>query len=102
MKYVQPMSLPPTDDDREFEHSPLSGTFSRDGGKVDVEIYRYAGTQEPWRLEVIDLSSGRCTAWLATFATDQEASTPSLQWSKRTAWHRSPRRRAPHPTNLAP
>ncbi|GAB6972182.1 hypothetical protein PQI07_10910 [Methylobacterium sp. 092160098-2] len=73
MKYVQPMSLPPTDDDREFEHSPLSGTFSRDGGKVDVEIYRYAGTQEPWRLEVIDLSSGRCTAWLATFATDQEA-----------------------------
>lgn len=61
------------DDDRDFEHSPLSGTFSRDGESVDVEIYRYAGTQDPWQLVVIDLSSGRCTAWQKTFATDQEA-----------------------------
>ncbi|MEE7448656.1 hypothetical protein MRF4_13030 [Methylobacterium radiotolerans] len=61
------------DEDREFEHSPLSGSFSRDGKKVDVEIYRYAGTRDPWRLVVIDLSSGACTAWTKTFATDQEA-----------------------------
>jgi hypothetical protein len=61
------------DDDREFEHSPLSGTFSCDGEAVDVEIYRYAGTQDPWQLAVIDLSSGRCTAWQETFATDREA-----------------------------
>jgi hypothetical protein len=61
------------DDDRDFEHSPLSGTFSRDGESVDVEIHRYAGTQDPWQLVVIDLSSGRCTAWQETFATDQEA-----------------------------
>jgi hypothetical protein len=61
------------DDDRDFEHSPLSGSFSRDGETVDVEIYRYAGTQDPWQLVVIDLSSGGCTAWKEAFATDQEA-----------------------------
>ena len=61
------------DEDREFEHSPLSGTFSRDGESVDVEIYRYAGTQDPWQLIVIDLSSGGCAAWPETFATDQDA-----------------------------
>ena len=67
------MSQPPIDDDRDFEHSPLSGTFSRDGEQVDVEIYRYAGTQDPWQLVVVDLSSGHPTAWAETFATDQEA-----------------------------
>ena len=67
------MNLPPMDDDRDFEHSPLSGSFSRDGETVDVEIYRYAGTQDPWQLVVVDLSSGRPTAWAQTFATDQEA-----------------------------
>lgn len=60
-------------DKRELEHSPLSGSFSRDGETVDVEIYRYAGTQDPWRLVVVDLSSGRPTAWAETFATDHEA-----------------------------
>ena len=42
-------------------------------GRRDVEIYRYAGTQGPWRLVVVDLSSGRPTAWPETFATDQDA-----------------------------
>jgi hypothetical protein len=60
-------------DDHEYEHSPLSGTFSRDGESVSVEIYRYAGTQDPWRLGVIDLSSGGSTVWQETYATDQEA-----------------------------
>ena len=61
------------DEDHEFEHSPLSGTFRCDGEAVDVEIYRYASTQDPWQLVVIDLSSGGCIAWANTFATDQEA-----------------------------
>lgn len=61
------------DEDREFEHALLSGTFSCDGEAVDVEIYRYAGTQDPWQLVVVDLSSGGCTAWESTFATDQDA-----------------------------
>lgn len=60
-------------DDHEYEHSPLSGTFRRDGEAVDVEIYRYAGTQDPWQLAVIDLSSGGSTLWQETYATDQEA-----------------------------
>jgi len=57
-------------EDRDFEHSPLSGSFSRDGETVDVD--RYAGTQDPWQLVVIDLLPGGCTAWTETFATDQE------------------------------
>jgi len=60
-------------EDREFEHSPLSGSFSRDGSIVDVEIYRYADAQASWQLVVIDLSSTGCTAWQQTFATDGEA-----------------------------
>ena len=67
------MSQLPKEEDRDFEHSPLSGTFSRDGEQVDVEIYRYAGTQDPWQLVVVDLSSGRPTAWAETFTTDREA-----------------------------
>lgn len=31
------------DEDHGFEHSPLSGSSSRDSETVDVEIYRYAG-----------------------------------------------------------
>ncbi|MBP1180955.1 hypothetical protein [Methylobacterium sp. PvR107] len=61
------------DEDRDFEHSPLSGSFSRDGETVDVEVYRYAGTQDPWQLVVIHPSSGGCTAGKETIATDQEA-----------------------------
>ena len=60
-------------EDRDFEHSPLSGTFIRDGEQVDVEIYRYAGRQDPWQLVVVDLSSGRPTGWAETFSTDEEA-----------------------------
>jgi hypothetical protein len=61
------------EEDHDFEHSPLFGSFSRDSETVDVEIYCYAGTQEPWQLVVIDLSSGGCTAWMEALATDQEA-----------------------------
>ena len=61
------------DEDRDFEHSPLSGSFTRNGESVDVEIFRYAGTKDPWHLAVIGLSSSGCTAWNETFATDQEA-----------------------------
>ena len=35
------------DEDREFEHSGMSGSFTRGGETVDVEIYRFAGTQDP-------------------------------------------------------
>ncbi|WP_267424322.1 hypothetical protein [Methylobacterium sp. GC_Met_2] len=60
------------DDDCEFEHSGLSGYFSRDGIRVEVEIYRTAGTQELWRLEVVDQNGG-CTRWHERFATELDA-----------------------------
>lgn len=60
------------EDDCDFDHSPLSGRFTRDGITVEVEVYRSAGTQEPWRLEVVDQNGG-CTRWQSVFATEQEA-----------------------------
>jgi hypothetical protein len=60
------------DEDREFEHSPLSGSFTRDGETVDVEIYRFAGTQDPWQLAVAHMSSGS-TEWQQRFATEEDA-----------------------------
>ncbi len=65
--------IPTSDfDDCDFDHSPLSGEFTRDGVTVEVEIYRTVGSQEPWRLEVVSISGG-CTWWHQRFATEQEA-----------------------------
>ena len=49
------------DDDREFEHSSLSGAFARDGETVEVEIYRFEGETGRWRMEVVHLSG--CVRW---------------------------------------
>ncbi|MDP4006498.1 hypothetical protein [Methylobacterium sp. NEAU K] len=60
-------------EEREFEHSRLSGPFTLDGETfVDVEIYRYAETQDRWRLEVVHLTGG-CRKWPQTFATEADA-----------------------------
>ncbi|MGU3467615.1 hypothetical protein ACLBXO_22465 [Methylobacterium sp. C33D] len=59
------------DEDYDFESSPLSGLFTRDGHEVEVEIFRFAGTQDRWRMEVIHFSG--CTRWHDTFATDADA-----------------------------
>jgi len=60
------------DEDRDFEHSVLSGSFTRDGETVDVEIYRFAGTQDPWQLAVVHMSSG-ATERRERLATEQDA-----------------------------
>ncbi|MCJ2136043.1 hypothetical protein MKK69_18640 [Methylobacterium sp. J-026] len=60
-----------SEEDVEFEHSPLSGPITRDGETVEVEIYRFPGTPECWRMEVVHLSG--CTRWDTTFATDADA-----------------------------
>ena len=65
------MITTPDFDDCEFDHSPLSGEFTRDGVTVEVD-YRTLGSQEPWRLEVVSISGG-CTRWHQRFATEQEA-----------------------------
>ncbi|MDN3574852.1 hypothetical protein [Methylobacterium longum] len=59
-------------EDRELEHSSLSGRFTRDGVTVDVKIYRFAGTDDPWQLEVVD-QEGSSTAWDKPFPTPQDA-----------------------------
>lgn len=60
------------DDDLEIEYSPLCGDVARDGVTVRVEIYRLAGREEGWSLEVVD-QEGASTVWDGLFATDQEA-----------------------------
>jgi hypothetical protein len=40
-------------EDRELEFSPLSGRLTRDGVTVDVKIYRFNGTNDPWQLEPV-------------------------------------------------
>lgn len=60
------------EDDCDFDHSQLSGQFKRNGITVEVEIYRIAGTNDPWRLEVVH-EHGGCTRWYTHFATEREA-----------------------------
>jgi hypothetical protein len=66
------MGLVVDDEDRDFEHSALSGPFTHDGETVDVEIYRFAGTQDPWQLTVVHMSSG-ATEWRERFGTELDA-----------------------------
>lgn len=58
--------------DRELEHSPLSGLFTREGITVEVQIYRFAGSSYAWALEVVDQEGG-LTVWTESFFTDQAA-----------------------------
>ena len=59
------------EEDCDFEHSPLSGPVTRDGKTVEVEIYRFPGTPECWRMEVVHTSG--CIRWDTTFPTDADA-----------------------------
>jgi hypothetical protein len=58
--------------ERELESSPLGGRVTRDGCTVQVHIYRFAGTDGEWTLEVVDHDDGH-TVWEETFMDDQEA-----------------------------
>ena len=60
------------DDDVELEYSPLCGEVTRDGLTVNVQIYRVAGDNEGWSLEVVD-HKGDSTVWSDLFATDRDA-----------------------------
>ena len=59
-------------DDGEIEFSPLCGSVTRDGITLIVQIYRMAGLEGEWSLEVIDQEGGS-TVWSSTFSSDQEA-----------------------------
>ena len=54
------------------EHSELAGEFTHDGVTVLVDIFRPAGTQGDWTLEVITEDED-LTTWEEPFATDREA-----------------------------
>jgi hypothetical protein len=59
-------------EDREIEYSPLSGRVTRDGVTVDVKVYRFAGTNDPWQLEVVDHEGGS-TVWDDPLPTARDA-----------------------------
>lgn len=55
-----------------IEHSEFSGEFEDDGITVLVDIYRSAGTQQDWKLEVIS-ENDLVTTWDEPFANDKDA-----------------------------
>lgn len=59
-------------DEPEMERSELAGEFTEDDVTVLVDIYRPAGTQNDWILEVIT-EEDDLTSWEEPFATDREA-----------------------------
>jgi hypothetical protein len=60
------------DNDPEIESSPLSRSVTHDDIVVRVEIYREAGSDDGWLLEVVN-QKGTSTVWDDLFATDVEA-----------------------------
>lgn len=64
--------MAPSIPDRQLELSPLSGRVTRHGVTVQVHIYRFAGTDDRWTLEVVDHEDGS-TVWEGEFATDVDA-----------------------------
>jgi hypothetical protein len=54
------------------EHSELSGEFTEDGVTVLVDIFRPAGTNSDWRMEVITPEED-LIEWEEPFVTDREA-----------------------------
>ncbi len=66
------------EDDCDFEHSQLSGRFTYGKITVEVEIYRNAGTNDPWKLEIIN-ENGECIRWYNCFDTENDAYQASLQ-----------------------
>ena len=55
-----------------MEFSHLTGRATQAGVTVTVKVYRFAGTQDPWTLEVVD-QTGWSTVWAETFASDEDA-----------------------------
>lgn len=56
----------------EFEFSPLSGAFTKNGITVVIEIFHPKGESDGWFLEVVTGEESG-VAWDEPFATDREA-----------------------------
>lgn len=57
---------------QKLEHSELAGEFTEDGVTVLVDIFRPAGTNNDWVLEVVT-EEDDVTTWEESFATDRDA-----------------------------
>ena len=66
------------DDDPEIEESPLCERVTRDSVTVRVKIYRLAGSDGGWSLEVVDREGGS-TVWDGTFSSDKDAYAEFLE-----------------------
>ena len=60
------------DNDPRIESSPLCRSVTHDDIAVRVKIYRLAGNDDGWSLEVVN-HEGTSTVWDDLFATDLEA-----------------------------
>ncbi|ASY56370.1 hypothetical protein [Sinorhizobium sp. CCBAU 05631] len=54
------------------EHSELSGEFTEDGVTVLVDIFRPAGTNNDWKMEIVTQAED-LIEWEEPFATDRDA-----------------------------
>ncbi|WEX74321.1 hypothetical protein PYH37_001726 [Sinorhizobium numidicum] len=61
-----------SESDQQFEFSEFSGEFVDDDVIVHLRIYRPAGTNSDWILEVLD-QEGNTTIWNDPFDTDRDA-----------------------------
>ncbi|MBB3354352.1 MULTISPECIES: hypothetical protein [Rhizobium] len=57
---------------QKLEHSELAGEFTEDGVTVLVDIFRAAGSNEDWTMEVVTQAED-LIQWDEPFATDREA-----------------------------
>lgn len=57
---------------QKLEHSDFAGEFTDDGVTVLVDIFRPAGSEGGWTMEVIDQDEG-LTVWEEPFPTDKDA-----------------------------
>ncbi|EPE95515.1 MULTISPECIES: hypothetical protein [Rhizobium] len=55
-----------------LEHSELAGEFTEDGVTVLVDIFRPAGSNGDWKMEVVTQHED-LIEWEEPFATDREA-----------------------------
>ncbi|THK34270.1 hypothetical protein EHS39_30990 [Ensifer sp. MPMI2T] len=68
--------------DQQYEFSVPCGEFVDDDVMVTICIYRPAGTNGDWTLEVVD-QEGYSTIWDDRFATDRDAFEEFLATIKR-------------------
>lgn len=69
-----------------LEHSEFSGEFEDDGVTVLVDIFRPAGTQNDWQLEVVS-QDDYVTSWDEPFGTDRDAWEEFLATVERDGIH---------------